>query len=105
MARQAARKKISPAFDPFLEESGPNDKRDAIVIYQTPVSGFRPEQSRLRERQTRLEYVEERAAVQKLVQERLFDSYRVESSKRWRGEGELGTSAIGASSLLTRRSV
>jgi len=111
MARQAARKKISPAFDPFLEESGPNDKQDAIVIYQAPISGFRPEQSQMRERQTRLEYVEERAAVQKLVQERLFDSYRTEGAKRWRGEGQLRASAIGASSLpiatveVTRRTL
>jgi hypothetical protein len=30
--------KISPAFEPFLADSGPNDKRDAIVIYQAPVS-------------------------------------------------------------------
>ena len=111
MARQAAQKKISPAFDPFLEESGPNDRQDAIVIYRAPISSFRPEQSRLRERQTRLEYVEERAAVQKLVQERLFDSYRAEGTKRCPGEGELRTSAIGASSLpvaaveITRRTL
>ena len=30
------RAKISPAFEPFLAESGPNDKRDAIVVFQTP---------------------------------------------------------------------
>jgi len=111
MARRAARKKISPAFDPFLQESGPNDRRDAIVIYQAPQSGFRPGLSSLRQRQTRMEYVEERAAVQKLVQERLFDHYRSQGSKRRRGQGELRVSAIGASSLpiatveVTRRTL
>ena len=48
--------KISPAFAPFLADSGPNDKREAIVIYKAPAHGL-PVRGRLREIQQRLKYV------------------------------------------------
>ena len=39
--------KISPAFEPFLAGSGPNDKCDAIVIYRTPADDNPPPMSEL----------------------------------------------------------
>ena len=41
--------KVSPAFEPFLAESGANDKRDAIVIYRVPKKEDFPVHGRLRE--------------------------------------------------------
>ena len=38
--------KISKAFDAFMADSGPNDKRDAIVIYRAPQVGDVPSTSK-----------------------------------------------------------
>ncbi|NLE44899.1 MAG: S8 family serine peptidase [Chloroflexi bacterium] len=111
VSRAAAREKISSAFDPFLNESGPNDKRDAIVIYQAPLLDRVPEQSSLRRRGARMRYVEERAAIQKLVQERLFESYLEAGSKKMAKGVDLDVAAIGSSALpvatmeVTRRTL
>ncbi len=91
--------KISPAFNPFLAESGPNDKRDAIVIYEAPESKGLPPRGRLRELQMRLNYVKELAAAQRPVEMRLFESYREVSSKRLRREEGLAVSTIGSGAL------
>ncbi len=68
----SAGSKISPAFEPFLAESGPNDKRDAIVIYRAPAPEGLPVRGRLRALKRRLDYIKERAAVQRPVEEKLI---------------------------------
>ena len=91
--------KISPAFEPFLAESGPNDIRDAIVIHRTePTEGLRV-RGRLRELQRRLDYVKERAAAQRSVQAKFFEDYQAVGSKHLRGDRQLNAAAIGAGTL------
>ena len=59
----SAKEKISPAFDPFLAESRRNDKRDAIVIYRTPLPKAPPVSGRAGQPQKRLSYLKEVAAL------------------------------------------
>jgi hypothetical protein len=91
--------KISPAFEPFLAESGPNDKRDAIVIYRAPESKDLNVRGRLRELKKRLDYVKERAAIQKPIENKVFESYQKVGGKRFQGEKPLTVSTIGSSAL------
>jgi subtilisin family serine protease len=91
--------KISPAFEPFLAGSGPHDKRDAIVIYRAPTAETLRVRGRLRELKKRLDYVKERAAAQRPVEEKLFDTYQKAGSERLRGRQQLAVSAIGSSTL------
>ncbi len=91
--------KISPAFEPFLEDSGPNDKRDAIVIYKTPVTGEPRVRGRLRALKQRLDYVKARATAQRPVQAELFESYQKAGAKRLPGKQQLDVSPIGESTL------
>jgi subtilisin family serine protease len=91
--------KISPAFEPFLAESGPNDKRDAIVIYKAPALEGLPVRGRLRALKKRLDYIKERAAAQRPVEEKLFHSYQKASSERLPGKQKLAASPIGSSAL------
>ena len=46
--------KISPAFEPFLADSGPNDKREAVVIYRAPPAEVPHVRGRLRVLKQRL---------------------------------------------------
>jgi len=94
----SAKTKISPAFEPFLAESSPNDKRDAIVIYRAPTENLRV-RGRLRKLQERLDYVKARAAAQRPVEEKLFENYQEEGNKRLRSKQQLAVSTIGSSTL------
>ena len=91
--------KISPAFEPFLAGSGPNDKCDAIVIYRAPSEESPPPMSELRETDRRLEYVRERSAAQRAVEQEVFESYQRAGAQRARGRRDLAYASIGASSL------
>jgi subtilisin family serine protease len=91
--------KISPAFEPFLAKSGPDDKRDAIVIYQTPKTKKTGLRDRLQDRKKRLDYVKENTAAQKPVQEKLFENYQKISSKSLASMQRLAVAPIGASAL------
>ncbi len=91
--------KISPAFEPFLEDSGPNDKRDAIVIYKAPMDDGPRVRGRLREIKRRLDYVKQRAVAQKPVQAELFEGYQKASTKRLPDKRPLDVSPIGANTL------
>jgi subtilisin family serine protease len=94
----SAETKISPAFEPFLAESGPNDKRDAIVIYQAPEVDSVRVRGRLRSLRQRLREVESRAVAQRPVQEKLFANYQKLGAKQL-GKQQLAVSAVGNSSL------
>jgi serine protease AprX len=94
------RAKISPAFEPFLARSGPNDKRDAIVIYRAPEVKEKHPRGRLRVLRQRLEYVEKRAAAQRPIEKKLFQGYQKDIGvKRSRAAPQLTVSPIGDSAL------
>lgn len=105
-----AKEKLSPAFEPFLAGSGPNDRRDAIVIYRAETTSC-PPHSRLCKLKERLDYVNTRAAEQKPVQERLLETYKKSSSRYFKGDGEAAVAAVGSGALpvasveVTRRSL
>lgn len=91
--------KISPAFEPFLSDSGPNDKRDAIVVYQAPTAEGPPVRGRLRALKQRLDYVKARATAQAPVQAKLFETYQKVASRQLPGSQQLAVSTIGANTL------
>lgn len=90
--------KISPAFEPFLAESGSRVKRDAVVIYQAEELNDFPVRGRLRALKAKLDYIAERSGVQKNIEKRLFNSYREAGSEYLQGYIP-ATSAIGLSSF------
>jgi serine protease AprX len=92
--------KLSPAFEPFLAGSGPNDRRDAIVIYRTTkkIEDF-PVRGRLRQLKQRLDYVNARAAEQRPVEAKLFETYQESTRKYFKGEKEAAVATIGKSTL------
>jgi subtilisin family serine protease len=91
--------KISPAFEPFLAGSGPNDKCDAIVIYRSPADDNPPPMSELREPDRRLKYVQERAAAQRTLEQEVFENYQRAGARRTRGRRDLTYTPIGDSTL------
>jgi hypothetical protein len=107
----SARKKISPAFEPFLAESGRNDKHDAIVVYQPLVPEEAPPAAQLRQPKARTGYLKARAALQRPMERQLLKDYREASSGHLRNGQELEYSAIGSSALpittleVTRRTL
>jgi serine protease AprX len=95
----SAEGKISRAFEDFMADCGPNDKRDAIVIYKSPVTEGLPVRGRLRVLKQRLNYVKERATAQRSIQNKLFESYQKEGNKRLPGNQELDVTPIGQTTL------
>jgi serine protease AprX len=92
--------KLSPAFEPFLAESGPNDRRDAIVIYR-PSKKIEdlPVRGRLRQLKQRLDYVNARAALQRPVEAKLFETYQESTRKYFKGDKDPEVATIGKSTL------
>ena len=105
--------KISPAFEPFLADSGEDGKRDAIVIYQAPPIEGLHLRGRLREIKRRLDEVKEQASIQKTleVEQKVLTQYREASRELGYTEQPLKTSTIGSGTLpvatveVTRRTL
>jgi serine protease AprX len=94
---------ISPAFEPFMSDSGPNDKRDAIVVFSgAKVEGV-PQPGLLRGPRKRFSYVKERSARQQAFQAELVDGYRKASAKRLPKKLQLSASPVGSSALPLAR--
>ncbi len=91
--------RISPAFEPLLAERGPNDKLEAIVIFEAPAPDGVGVRGRLRTLRERLRDVEARAAAQRPVQEELLAGYREAGSKRLRGKQQLAVAGIGGGTI------
>lgn len=91
--------KISPAFEPFLAGLDEDDKRDAIVIYEAPHTQGLPSRGRLREIKHRLGQVQEQVAIQKAVQEEIFDQYQEASRDLGYNDEPLEISIIGSGML------
>ncbi|KOP24519.1 peptidase S8 and S53 subtilisin kexin sedolisin [Hapalosiphon sp. MRB220] len=91
--------KISPAFEPFLADSGEDGKRDAIVIYQAPPIEGLPLRGRLRELKRRLDEVKEQAVIQKAVEQKVLTDYQQASLDLGYTEQPLKASTIGSGTL------
>jgi len=91
--------KISPAFESYLAAGGPNDKREAVVVYRAPVAEGPPVRGRLRELQKRLDDVKERAAAQQAVEQRVFAAYEKVGAQKSRGTGKPTMASIGGDTL------
>jgi subtilisin family serine protease len=88
--------KVSPAFEPFLANSGPEDKQDAVVVYRSPEGAGGSVRGRLRALKTKLDFVKASAAAQQPVELKLFEDYQKAGAKRLKVKQELGAWSIGA---------
>jgi subtilisin family serine protease len=91
--------KVSPAFAPFLADSGPNDIRDAIVIFRTREHEEPLARGRLRALKAKLKEVESRSRAQQAAQREVLASYQKVGSKSLPVKQELQVSTIGSSAL------
>ena len=88
--------KISPAFEPFLSESGRGDKRDAIVLYRPRQVDTGTPRRRLRALKRRLDLVQKLATAQRPVQAKVAREYRKALGA---DKGEFAVSSVGANTL------
>lgn len=90
--------KISIAFKTVLAESGPNDKRNAIVIYKAQIPDSPPAhgRGRLRNLKKSLAQFKSQSAP---VRAKLFDAYQKESAKRLSRKQHLSVIPIGDGAL------
>ncbi len=96
MSRRA---KISPAFEPFLAESGPRDKREAIVVYDPQVPALPPLKGRLRTLKQRLDAIKERAQAHESTILGAYQEQGSRQAKDWLdvqpvGEGTLPVATV-----------
>jgi subtilisin family serine protease len=95
------RHKISPAFEEFMAGCGPNDKKDAIVVFGPPAAAEEPQRvrGRMRTLQQRLRAVRESAAAQQPAQTKVLDSYQREGSKMLPGDKQVEAGPVGTSTM------
>lgn len=67
--------KISPAFEQFLADSGPRDRKQAIVILRPATANPPRLRGRLRQLKKRLDLISQEAAKQEPVRRKLIQSY------------------------------
>src|SRR5215468_8208692 len=95
--------KISPAFAPFLADSGPDDIREAIVFFRSPdrppESEEKSPRERLRALAEKLKLVESRKLSQQSLQLEVLNGYRQAGGKSQKGKQELRFQAIGSNAL------
>lgn len=89
--------KISKAFDAFMADSGPNDKRDAIVIYRAPRDEFPALVSK--DPAERLKHVKRRAGRQKRLHASVVRAYQREGSRRLSKSLDLSAVSVGSDVL------
>ena len=86
---------ISPAFEPFLADSGPQDKREAIVVYRSPASTQPTVRGRMRALRRRLKEIEARASSQHRVQARVLRDYKKAGESRLLRGSDLAVQPMG----------
>jgi serine protease AprX len=92
--------KISPAFQPFLAESDPHDRRDAIVVFRAPQPEGVPVRGRIRALKQRLDLIKAQARAQTPVQAKLTEIYQKSASlKKPNERRELELETIGGGAL------
>ena len=90
--------KISPAFQPFLAESDPHDRRDAIVIFRAPQPEGIPVRGRIRALKQRLDMIKAQARAQTPVQAKVTEKYQKSAAlKKPNERRELELETIGGS--------
>ena len=69
---------VSEAFSPFLAESGPNDRREAIVIYKTldSAEALRSKRQKRMSHAQKKRYLKQLAEIQAPVQQLSLNRYR-----------------------------
>jgi len=98
--------KISPAFQPFLAESDPHDRRDAIVVFRAPQPEGMPVRGRMRALKQRLDLIKAQAQAQNPIQAKLTQSYQKAASARSDAERrELKLETIGEGALPASKTV
>lgn len=90
--------KISPAFEQFLRDSEPQERREAIVVYQGPEPQGVPVRGRLRALKQRLDAVKERAGPQRATEARIAEGYQQAMGSKVRGP-KLAVESIGGDAL------
>ena len=91
--------KISPAFEQYLSEGRPNDKRDAIVIYRPAKEEAPRIRGSMRALKARLDDVKMRAAARGPIQEKLLTNYQRAGAKHLTGDKGLQCTPIGGDTL------
>src|SRR5262245_20736039 len=95
--------KISPAFAPFLADSGPDDVREAIVIFRSPdrppESEEKSPRGRLRALAEKLKLDESSKLSQQSLQLEVLNGYWQAGGKSQKGKQELRFAAIGSNAL------
>lgn len=91
--------KISPAFAPFLAGTGPNDIRDAIVIYRSPESEEPPARGRMRALRSKVKEADSHQKAQLAIQRDVLSSYQKAGSKSFPSKKEPKVAPIGANTL------
>src|SRR5215471_7695587 len=91
---------ISPAFAPFLANSGPDDIREAIVIFRSPERPTERERQspsgRLRALGERLKEVASRKLSQQAIHREILNGCQQAGSKSLPGKQELRFATIGS---------
>jgi subtilisin family serine protease len=92
--------KISPAFEQYLAEARPNDKRDAIVIYRPSGTTEEPRvRGSWRALKEKLDDVKMRAAARGPIQEKLAESYKRAGAKHLTRDKDLQVTPIASNTL------
>jgi serine protease AprX len=89
--------KISPAFKAFLAESGPNDKRDGIVIYKSAAPAAVPPRGRVLEIRKRL--ARARATAQGRVESKVFEDFHRIGKRNLLAKDQFALSTTGGHAL------
>ena len=94
-----AQDKISPAFEPFLADSGRADKREAVVVFRLPESAQPRPRGRLRALKQRLDFIKQRANAADAQLKSLSEDYEKLSRKALPKQQPLAAIGIGGSAL------
>lgn len=88
------KEKISPAFEPFLAESGTKDMQEAVVIFRSPAIPELLLSGRMRELKTRLDFIKEKAKLHKPMEDRILRTYQREGRKELSGFKAISSSTV-----------
>jgi subtilisin family serine protease len=94
--------KISPAFEQILAGCGPDEERDAIIIFSAPTTEAEKISSRLDVLEKRLDYIKASAKRQGHVQSKVISDYKKASRKYLSGgrkSNEFQIRSIGGNTL------
>lgn len=91
--------KVSPAFEPFMADTGAKEKRNAIVVYRKGPSEVSRVRGSLRELRQRLRAVKAFATQQQPIEAKLFSSFQKASRKHLGSKERVAMRGIGRRAL------